>query len=141
MKKIMLLLLFIPMIGFSQLIKTKEIIEAKKPTKDNIEQNEVWLNMYDAFYRIRFEQNPVGVKHLFETLKSVLEVNKLDINNPFLDKSLLASYAKNTDDYGTLNTSIIAGDAEIEKYWIGNNETTGRIIITLNKKEYSILFK
>ena len=143
MKKIVFALFFVfsPVVVFSQLVKTKAIIEAPKANKENFDQNEVWLNMYDAFYRIKFEQNPVGVKHLFENLKEILEANNLDINKPFYDRSLLASYVKDLGDYEAINASALTGSTEIAKYWIGNNSTVGRIIVTVNAKEYTILFK
>ncbi len=136
MKKIALLVLLIPVIGFSQLKYPSETITAKKVTKENYDEKEVWLD-YSFGYIIKFEQTPVGLKHLFEKAKSVLEYNNFEFNKPSKDDSLLASYSKDLSNYQSLNTALLVGDSEIDMLW--NNDTSSYISIDLNDKDYKIV--
>ena len=139
MKKIMLLLLLVPFIGFSQLVKTSELKNAIPANGENFKEVGVWLNALNMYSSKAYEKTPVGIKHLFEDLDELLTLNSLDVNKPDSDKSLYASYAKDIRDYGIINTSILAEDAEIEMSWLV--EPKNLIKIQLNKKEYLIIVK
>lgn len=136
MKKIMFLLLFVPVIGLSQVIMPKEAISAVPVNGLNLDKKDVWLNILDQMKVIQFEQTPVGIKHLFDVLNPLLALNNLKSNKPTDDKSLYASYAKDIRDYENINLSVMAGDAEIELQWF--IEPRNIIIVKITKKEYKI---
>lgn len=136
MKKIMLLLLFVPMIGFCQLILPAEARDAKMVNNINIDQTEVWLNILDKMKKIKFEQNPIGVKHSFEVLKPLLSLNNAS-EKPTLDESFYASYAKDLKNYETINLSVMSGDAEIKMSWLVNDKNI--ILFNLSKNGYFII--
>ena len=124
MRKLLLFLLVIPVISFSQVKLRSEILMAKKTDAENFQNKEVWLD-WDISYIMKFEQNPVGIKHLIEKVKIVLKDNELNFDKPYIE------------NFQNLNTSILAGDSEIKKTWI---PTTGRnyIVIRLNKEKYEL---
>lgn len=139
MKKIILLLCFVPFIGFGQLLKTKELSEAVPANGTNYKDVGIWLNKLNMYSTKEFERTPVGIKHLIEELDELLKLNKLDINQPDSDKSLYAIYAKDIHEYGSLNTSLLASDAEIDMSWLILPKNL--IKVELNKNQYIIIVK
>lgn len=95
----------------------------------------MWLE-WKYTYVIKFDQTPIGIKHLYETLDKLLRLNSFEFDNPQKDKTYLASYSKDITDYEKLNTSLMVGDSEIEKTW--SNGIASYISVLLNKKEYAI---
>lgn len=135
MKKIILLLLFVPVIGFSQLIYTDEIKNAPISTPENFQDKEVWRD-WKIIYTMKFEKTPIGVKHLFEITSDLLKLNNFEFDKPDRDKTYLASYSKDINDYETLNAALKLGDSEIDRKW---SKGIGKYIsIILNKSEYII---
>ena len=72
-------------------------------------------------------------------MDELLKLNKLDSNQPDSDKSLYAIYAKDIHEYGSLNTSLLASDAEIDMSWLILPKNL--IKVELNKNQYIIIVK
>lgn len=137
MKKLFYAFIFLmPIISFSQVKLRSEVLKSKKVVPENFQTTDLWLD-WEFSYIINFEQNPVGLKRLFEKLESLFKDNDLLLEKPYIDKSLIANYVKSLSDYQTLNISILAGDTEIVKMW---QPYDGRNTITLrlDKDKYLI---
>lgn len=135
MKKLFLILI-LPFFCLSQNIKLPAYQKVEEVSNTNTDKKEVWLKT-DVFYSMSFEENPIGIKHLMEQIRAVLKENGVDFKNQFLNKSYLASYNQDMDDYGRTNVAIQSGDSEIDITWFIERSP---IFINLKKGDYSIRF-
>jgi hypothetical protein len=136
MKKLLLLLLFVPIVAFSQKIKIYPLDKVEVAAEKNVLDYEKWLTVQD-WYVMRFQLNPVGVKHLFEKFNEIAKLNNIDVEKPYLDKSFLPSYAQDLYNYGNVNTAIQSQDGEIDKTWFVGKSY---VKIKLTKDDYQITF-
>jgi hypothetical protein len=92
----------------------------------------------DAGHLIVFSKTPVGLKHCFEELKSIINDNNKSFNTPDVNDVLLASYVDGIEDYESLDLSLQSGSSEVTKGW--NLPNGWNIGLVLNKDVYSIMF-
>jgi hypothetical protein len=94
-----------------------------------------WLDT-PVFYTMGFKVNTIGVKNAVEIVKEILSENNIAFAKPRLNKSFLASYVKNIDDYENLNTSISVGGSEVYMMWLFDGKT---ICLSLKEGMYLVM--
>lgn len=118
-------------------IKGVDFNKAKNPD-DNIEFPFEQLIKIDVGYAISFTRTPVGLKHCFEKVKSILYDNNKSFSAPDRDDVLLASYVEGIEDFEHLNLSLQIGDSEVVKGW--DLSTGWSIGLVLDKGFCGIIF-
>jgi hypothetical protein len=80
--------------------------------------DEEWVYIADRkLYLYIVDDNAIGIKHAYTEIESILRKAGLELSDPDIDNSYLASYIENKFDYGSLNTSISVGGSEVEMIW------------------------
>jgi len=136
MKKIILLLLLVSgFVNAQKIGKTELKVEGKLGEIERDDSYNKWLDTPGA-YMMEFKVNTIGVKKAVEIVKDILSKNDISFAKPQLNKSFLASYVNNIDDYENLNTSISAGGSEVFMMWLFDGKT---IALSLKEGMYLVI--
>lgn len=137
MKKIIFILCFIPLIGFSQDFGNFKVEDFKKELEKGTVNNQ-WYEFKSGggFYKY-FNKTPIGIKNAISEIKTILLSNKLRIENPSMDSSYLSSLVKDIYDYEMLNITISNENSEITKTW--DIERKQFLMLNLKSDKYSIV--
>ena len=95
-------------------IKGVDFSKAKSPYA-NGELPKEQLVKIDAGHLIVFSKTPVGLKHCFEELKSLLNDNNKSFDAPDVNNILLASYVDGIEDYESLDLSLQTNAVQYKK--------------------------
>lgn len=136
MKKIMLLLLFVPLIGFSQDFGNYKVEEHKPEPKTGLVKNQWYKSSGGSFIQY-FNQTPIGIKNAISEIKSILLSNKIKIEEPSLDSTYLSSIVKDFYDYEMLNISISNESSEVYQSW--DIDRKSFLVLNLKKDSYYIM--
>jgi len=117
MKKIILLLLLVSgFVNAQKIGKTEIKVEGLLSNIENGDYYDKWLETSKS-YMMEFKVNTIGVKNAIEMVRQILLENDVPFEKTESNKSFLASYVKNIDDYESLDTSISAGGSEVKMTW------------------------
>lgn len=136
MKKIILLLLLVSgFVNAQKIGKTELKVEGVLGQVERENSYNSWLETPGG-YMMEFKVNTIGVKNAVEIVKEILSKNNISFVKPQLNKSFLASYVNNIDDYENLNMSISAGGSEVYMMWLFDEKT---ICLSLKEGMYLII--
>lgn len=137
MKKIILLLLFVPLIGFSQEFGNYKIEKALLYNNNTVFVSNQWYKDEEGKFCIKkYNKTPIGIKNAMSDVKTILYSNKVDFNSPFIDDTYLSSIVKNIEDYEILNIEIKSENSEVNKQW--RISDYNYLVLRLKKEGYEI---
>lgn len=137
MKKIILLLCFIPFIGFSQEFGIYKVDNPIIMPDKGVKNNQWYKFKNDNnFYIKYFNRTPIGIKNAIEEVKYILAENKLNFNDA-IDKSFFSAIVTDIYDYEMLNISIADESSEVSKSWYIDRLNT--LLLSFKKDEYQIM--
>lgn len=137
MKNLFVFSLFLfSMLAFAQNIGNAQIKIYGKFTDENVLKHDLWLDK-DGIFIMIFDQTTVGVKHAVDKADKILKENKLSIDKPDEDESLLGRMVKDFRDYENLDFSLQLSKSEIKKVW---HIDGGIFALSLNKGMYMVFY-